>query len=152
MMEFTSAHGLLRTAHIVTGCVGLTLFWVAALTRKGGAWHRKSGLFFYLSALAVSATACVSSLWAIAAPISFAGIQRALSPDETTHLINSIRFLFVILLTLMTWLVASVIMGRHVIQQKHDFRRRSFLPIVAWLGSAFISIGCGVYGVVSICA
>ena len=42
---------ILVGAHIATGAVGLVLFWVAVLTKKGGIAHRRWGLVFAYSML-----------------------------------------------------------------------------------------------------
>lgn len=117
-MDTTQFHSLLRLSHIVAGSIGLILFWLPVLTTKGSRVHRVSGSIFAWLAYAVAATAAISCIWALALPISFTGIQRELSSQETELLSNNIRFFFAILATLMTWLVASVQLGVYCMHTK----------------------------------
>ena len=45
--------------HIACGCVGLVVFWVPALTRKGGPTHRKAGWVYVSAMLGVVVSAVV---------------------------------------------------------------------------------------------
>ena len=37
------AYDAVRISHLVAGAIALILFWVPALTRKGGVVHRRAG-------------------------------------------------------------------------------------------------------------
>lgn len=145
-MELSSLHGLWRAAHIAAGSIGLLLFWCVMCTRKGSNAHRLVGKWFVFIARLVCATAAVSCVWAICAPLQFAHVAHELTPDEQARLSGNIRFLFSILATLMAWLVAGIEMGLHVIRNKDDFSRDSMHPISLWLISGTISLVCGLYG------
>ena len=145
-MTIDSFHAVLRTSHIGLGVVALLLFWVPALTRKGSRIHIASGrLFGYLS-YAIAATAAISCIWAIALPLSFTGITRSLGAEEQSRLFGGVRFLFVILFTLMTWLVAGTRMGTHVVRNKGDFRVDSMSTKLCWIFSGATSFICGLFG------
>ena len=57
------------TAHIVTGAVGLTLFWVPVLGRKGGTTHKGYGKIFAYALLATGCSAVGMSLCTLADPV-----------------------------------------------------------------------------------
>lgn len=62
----TFLHDLLRWLHIGTGLVALILFWVPALTKKGGRAHRQAGRWYVWMMGAVLTTAIplsVASFW-----------------------------------------------------------------------------------------
>ncbi len=73
-------HDLLRALHISTGFVGLTAFWIPALTRKGGRLHVAAGRVFAACAYAVALTALGSTSWALLHPSSWAG--EPVSPGQ----------------------------------------------------------------------
>ena len=118
MIDWENFHGVLRLAHIVGGAVGLVMFWVPVFTKKGSRTHVFSGKAFVWLAYVVSATAAVSSVWALTAPIHFTGIARSLTESETQLVAGNVRFLFAILGTLMLWLVAAVQLGVYSMRNK----------------------------------
>lgn len=139
-------HAVLRGTHIGLGAVALVLFWVPALARKGGRLHVLGGRAFYWVALGVAATATVSCAWALVHPLSFSGIDRALTADETARLSGGVRFLFAILGTLMTWLVASVVTGRHVMRPPGDPPRSAAGARATWWLSIAAGVAAAAYG------
>lgn len=61
---------LFVTAHIITGAVGLIVFWVPIVARKGGAWHRRSGQVFTWSMLLTGSAAIGISLCTLTDPMA----------------------------------------------------------------------------------
>jgi xanthine/uracil permease len=60
---------ILVAGHIATGAVGLLLFWVAVLSRKGSALHKKWGLVFTYSMLVTGCIAMGMGLSTILDPV-----------------------------------------------------------------------------------
>lgn len=141
-----NAHLILRSAHIALGALALVLFWVPVFSRKGSKTHIYCGRIFSIVALLVAATAAISCIWALGFPVDFSGIERDLTADEVSALSGNIRFLFSILATLMTWLVASVVMGWQVARRKESFHINSFWSRASWWLAGAVSGGLLVYG------
>lgn len=57
------------TAHICTGAIGLTLFWVPVIGRKGGIAHRRFGRIFAWCLLATGVSAIGMSLCTLSDPL-----------------------------------------------------------------------------------
>lgn len=145
-LDLRDLHESLRGGHILFGFAGLVAFWIPAFARKGSRLHVRAGRAFSWLAYGTAATATVSSIWGLAAPVSFAGIDRPLSVAETATLSANIRFLFAILLTVMTWLVAAVAIGSHASRERTDFRQRSgwvrfCVGLMGLVGVAAVSFG-----------
>lgn len=81
-----AVHELLLQVHVVAGFTALVLFWVPALTRKGGRLHVRSGWLYVAAMTLVVITAIVLSLGSFIAPLAVRGItsptpeQQALVP------------------------------------------------------------------------
>lgn len=168
MIDIASFHSALRSSHIVAGGLGLIVFWIPVFATKGSRLHTVSGKTFVWLAYFVAATASISSVWALAAPISFTGITRDLSALESATVSSNIRFFFSILAVLMTWLVAGLSLGTYSMRTKgqHDSAKPrvlafQFLAAIAslsllvfgvaqWINlgesRAFIAIGLGAFG------
>ena len=61
-------HGFVA-AHIATGAIGLVLFWVPVIGRKGGATHRRTGRVFARCILATGCAAIGMSLCTLSDPL-----------------------------------------------------------------------------------
>ena len=169
MIDANMIHQGLRMTHIIAGAIGLIIFWIPVFARKGSRLHVRLGKSFVWCGYLVAATAAVSSIWAIIWPIGFTGITRELSPDESEHLISSVRFLFSILAVLMTWFVAGLQLGTYSMQTKgiHNAGRSrvlcfQYLAVVSSIGltvfgfwgfflagesRSSISLALGIFGV-----
>ncbi|MEM6689484.1 MAG: hypothetical protein AAF664_08665 [Planctomycetota bacterium] len=131
-------------SHIVTGSLGLVVFWVPVFAAKGSRLHTWSGRLFAISAYCVAGTAAVSSSWALVSPISFSGIDRQLTQEEVSILSGNIRFFFAILGALMCGLVSGIQLGSYCMRTKgkHDKTRNRVLlfQILAALASASLAV------------
>lgn len=63
-------HGLMTALHILAGAVALVVFWQAALSRKGGAGHRRGGRRFERSMYVVTTTGIAASLLVLIDPLA----------------------------------------------------------------------------------
>ena len=115
-----SFHSLLRLVHIAAGSLGLVFFWIPIFAKKGGRVHLAAGRVFVWLSMVIVATAVVSCVWALAAPIHFSGITRELTAGEIEHLSGRIRFFFSVLGVLTTWFVASMRVGIRAVRTRQD--------------------------------
>jgi len=113
-----SLHAAIRYSHIGVGMVGLLLFWIPVFAKKGSKLHIRCGRIFVWCGYYIAATAAISCTWGLISPVSFAGVKRELTSEQLAALNGNIRFLFAILGTLMTWLLASLIMGMHAVKTR----------------------------------
>ena len=93
-------HSVLRASHIYMGFVGLAMFWVPALTRKGGRVHVVTGKVFAVCAYTVALTALGSSAWVLIHPSSWVGEPVVLSeiPIDQIMFISILGLLGIFLL------------------------------------------------------
>jgi hypothetical protein len=148
-------------AHIATGAVGLLLFWVSVLSRKGGQTHRKWGLVFTGSMLITGSIAIGMGVSTLLDPI---GTHPHLELPEWTPL--RIRAIFGWMMLYLAILTVSLAWhGLQAVRNKrhHADNRRPFdvglqlLVIAAALNCAVrgylaaqpIMIGISIVGVAS---
>lgn len=139
-------HAFIRNSHIAVGAVSLVIFWLPIFAKKGGPLHIRSGRLFVGCAYYVSATAAVSCTWALIDPLGFTGITRELTTAEMEHLSGGVRFLFAILGTLMTWLVAGLQMGLHVVRNKMEPNVHSGFVRFCWWVAGTCSAALALFG------
>ncbi len=65
--------------HITTGAIGLVLFWIPALNRKGGNWHRRIGTWFARLMLVTAIMAMGMAITTMVDPITTHPRQVALN-------------------------------------------------------------------------
>ena len=152
-----SAFPYLVKAHIATGAVGLLLFWVAVLSRKGGATHKRWGRVFVYSMLV---TGCFAMGMGIATILDPVGTHPKLPDSVMVTGIFGWMMLYLAILTIsLAW------HGRGVVLNKRDHlaNRGGFdvflqvLVIIAavncavqgWLISQPLMMGIAIVGVAS---
>ena len=111
-------HSVLRASHIYMGFVGLAMFWVPALTRKGGRVHVVAGKVFAVCAYTVALTALGSSAWVLIHPSSWVGEPVVLSEIP----IDQIMFISILGL-LGIFLLNSIENGVRVVRTRRQPRR-----------------------------
>lgn len=90
----------LRWAHTILGFIGLFVFWIPVLSKKGGKWHRQFGQIFRWSAYGVFSSAGLSLLLN-----GIRLLQQGITPSQA---INNWSFLlFLAYLTLITAIILS---------------------------------------------
>lgn len=152
-MDF-SFHSALRLVHIAAGALGLVCFWIPIFATKGGKLHLAAGRVFVGLARVIIVTAAISCIWALSAPVHFAGITRALTDEEIRMLSANIRFFFGLLGLLTTWFVASLQVGLRAIRTRRNQAELGDVPtrlavIVSILASAVAFAGGGYFYVVT---
>ncbi len=116
--------------HIAVGSIGTAVFWVAALSKKGGPLHRKAGKLFVWSAYVIAATALVSCTWGLVHTKSFVEGATLSSPQ-----LAQFR-LFISLLGVLAFVTcASAILGMRVLWHKNvpDKVLSRPLAVIYWL-------------------
>ncbi|MFK7817092.1 MAG: hypothetical protein AB8G99_00115 [Planctomycetaceae bacterium] len=101
-----SFHTALRWSHIIGGSVGLIVYWIAALTKKGGDIHKRAGRCFVYIVYYVAGTAMFSTLWGNLFPNSFVH-SEGLSQER----IDGIRFFTSILMLLASLTLSAAYLG-----------------------------------------
>src|SRR5688572_27550831 len=92
------AHPIWRYSHIVVAFVGLAAFWIPIFAVKGSRLHIRVGKIFTWSAAYVGFTGLISSLWAVADPLSFLGTELGeASQRAVPYIVERTRFFFSIL-------------------------------------------------------
>lgn len=112
---------LLVAAHIATGAVGLLLFWVSVLSRKGSPLHRKWGLIFTYSMLV---TGCIAMCMGITTLLDPIGTHPQLElPDWTPRDVRAIFGWMMLYLAILT--VSLAWHGLRVVRNKrrHEANR-----------------------------
>ncbi len=152
---------ILVAGHIATGAIGLLLFWVAVLSRKGATLHKKWGLVFTHSMLV---TGCIAMGMGISTLLDPLGTHPHLPrPDWDPLRIRAIfgwMMLYLAILTVsLAWHGLRVVRNR----RQHERNRGPFdvglqlLVIVAalhcalrgWIAGLPLLIGISVVGVAS---
>jgi peptidoglycan biosynthesis protein MviN/MurJ (putative lipid II flippase) len=151
----------LVAGHIATGAVGLLLFWVSVLSKKGGQVHRRWGLVFTYSMLV---TGCIAMGMGLSTLLDPVGTHPHLAlPDWDPLKIRAIFGWMMLYLAILT--VSLAWHGLRAVRNKkrHEANRTPFdvglqlLVIVAalncalrgWLAGQPLMIGISVVGVAS---
>jgi hypothetical protein len=125
--------------HIATGAVGLTLFWVAVLSRKGAAAHRKYGTLFAKAILVAGCAALAMSLSTLAAPL-----DTHPHIEDRALIINIFGWL---MLYLSVFTIALVWHGRTSVTLKNDHAaHRNWFAILLPFLTITAAINCMWHG------
>jgi hypothetical protein len=106
-------HNVFRGFHIAVGGVGLILFWIPIVTRKGSPVHRAAGRWFVRSVYVVAGSGLISSVWAIASPATFVN-----SANVPAAVADTLRFFFSILALLSVFALQGAVLGTRVLRVK----------------------------------
>lgn len=119
-----SVFKLLVGAHIATGAVGLVLFWVSVLSKKGGAVHRRWGQVFTYSMLITGCIALGMGITTLSDPIGTH--PHLLEPEWNPQRIRSIFGWMMLYLAILT--VSLAWHGFRVVRNKkrHEDNRSPF--------------------------
>ncbi len=100
-------HWVLRIGHIVVGSVGLLLFWIAAIAKKGGCLHIKAGRAFGNATYVLLVTIAISCGWGLMDVESFADGMVELNDEVRLQ----IRFFLLLFVVLSVFLLSAVEFG-----------------------------------------
>lgn len=108
-------HTALRWSHVIAGGVGLIVYWIAALTKKGGKTHKRAGRWFVNIVYYVTGTALFATLWGTLFPVSYVHAE-ALSAER----VDSIRFFVAILMFLATLTLSAAYLGTRALRTRTE--------------------------------
>ena len=133
----------LVAGHIATGAVGLLLFWVSVLSRKGGKVHRQWGLVFTYSMLVTGCIAMGMGLSTILDPV---GTHPHLLPPEWEP--GTIRAIFGWMMLYLAILTVSLAWHglRAVRNKKHHEANRAPLDVGLQLLVIAAALNCALRG------
>lgn len=143
-------HAMLVGVHIAAGAVALVVFWGAALSRKGGAGHRRAGRWFVRAMLTVTLTGAAASLLVLADPLGakhVAGAFDGAGDADRARAALGARYGALFLLTLSTLVLASVLQGELALRTRQvpgALRGRAYRLLLAGLtllGGATLTAG-----------
>ncbi len=134
-------HGFV-VAHIATGAVGLVLFWVPVIGRKGGATHRRIGDIYARCILVTGAAAVGMSLCTLYDP-------RGTHPDLADAVM--VRGLFGWMMLYLAILTLSLVWhGRMTIRNKRDHRaNRAAFPVALQVAAIVAALNCAAQGLLT---
>jgi hypothetical protein len=134
---------ILVGGHIATGAVGLVLFWVAVLTKKGGVAHRRWGLVFAYSMLV---TGCIAMGMGITTLLDPVGTHPHLPPAEWSP--TTIRAIFGwMMLYLATLTVSLAWHGLRVVRNKRQHAaNRAPVDVAIQLAVILAALNCAAHG------
>jgi hypothetical protein len=118
MFDLATLHTLWRYSHMIVGFVGLIVFWIPAVAKKGSPLHIRSGKVFVWCAYYVGITALVSCIWVLAGPRSFFNAVGVAESAARSEFIAQIRMFFAILGFLASSVIVSLALGVAVLRTK----------------------------------
>jgi succinate dehydrogenase hydrophobic anchor subunit len=129
-------------AHIATGAIGLVLFWVPVLGRKGSATHRRIGDVFTRCILATGISALAMSLCTLYDPL----VTHPDLPDAVM-----VRALFGWMMFYLAILTISLVWhGRQSIRNKADhLANRAVFSVALQVSAILAALNCAAQGVVA---
>lgn len=135
----TAAFEVFVLAHIATGSVGLALFWVPVVSRKGSRLHRRWGQVFAYALLATGSFAIGMSLCTLAAPLETH--PKLTDPAQVRGLFGWMMLYLAILTISLSWY------GLLVLRNKGNHtRNRNWLNIAVQLSVIVAALNCAWQG------
>lgn len=142
-------HAVLVYLHIAAGSVALLLFWVPALTKKGGKLHVSTGRFYVAGMHIVAITAFVASIIALIDPIAIRRPGEIVEPEQAAQLAQRFRMFSLFLLMLSVLVFTSVRHGIAALTARRDPEilakplHRMTIAVLGLLGIIVGAIGIG---------
>lgn len=117
-MDVSGAYVGLRTIHIGAGFLGLAVFWIPLLVRKGSRLHVLCGRVFVACAAVLLASALLICTWRMIEPV------RSFSPnirppaEETEGFVRTARLIYLFLGALAVYTVVPLYLGLRVVRTR----------------------------------
>jgi hypothetical protein len=115
--DLSTAHGWLRLGHVVPGFLGLLVFWIPLLTKKGGKAHKKFGMIFAFCAFLVTVSSMASCLWILLDPIGFSQYPE---DKQTPSNMRQLEFFGMFLGTLSYYTFVPLLLSVRVIHTRKE--------------------------------
>jgi len=141
-------HQFLLYFHITLGAVGLVVFWLPTLSKKGSPFHKRVGKIFVLTMFAISISGIIMSILVLVDPIGVRVPERNLTLAQSFSLKQQSRETAVFLLMLSMLVFVNVKQSILVLKVKAD---RDLLKIPSTLIPIGILLVTGIaVGIVAI--
>lgn len=137
-------HDALFALHIATGLAAIVGFWVPIATRKGSAWHVRSGRFYVWSMYGVVASAFLMCVMVLADPI---GVQEPgidIDPERAARFVERSRLFASFLLMLSLLVFTSLRHGLLALKLKQDSNalgRTGHRAMILAMGTVALLVG-----------
>lgn len=138
-------HSSLVTLHIIAGALALPLFWMPAITKKGGRMHVLSGRAYAIAMYVVSISGFVASLMVIGDPLGMRRPDAVLDPEVAELLATRFRMFSLFLLMLSLLVFTSVRHGMAALRERRTpgaLTGRLHQWLVGALGVLGLMVGC----------
>lgn len=116
--DLGSFHGWLRLGHVVPGFIGLIVFWLPLVSRKGKTFHKTTGKIFEICCGLVVTSALISSVWMLTAPLAFNPDSDAMSAAKQAVFANQMRFLGSLLGALSIYTLVPLVLSHYWLKAK----------------------------------
>jgi len=139
-----SVHQILFYLHVACGSVGLVVFWLPMLSKKGNGFHKQYGKIFAYGMFAVSISGVLMSLMLLLDPVGVRIPDRNLAIDEAYRLATQNRELGTFLLMLSLLVFTNTKHSLLVLKAKDDrslLRNTSHMISIAVLFIAGLVVG-----------
>src|SRR5688572_30604563 len=113
-LELSQVYGWLRTGHIAAGVLGLVVFWLPLLARKGGRTHVVCGWIFVGCASLVLASALVISAWRLSDPIGSISLEHQPRAEQAAVSVRLLRLIFAFLGALAVYTLVPLVLAVRV--------------------------------------
>ncbi len=141
-------HQFLLYFHITLGAVGLVVFWLPTLSKKGSSFHKRIGKIFVWTMFAISISGIIMSVLVLLDPVGVRVPERNLSQAESFSLKQQSREVAVFLLMLSMLVFVNVKQSILVLKVKSE---RNLLKTPSALAPIVILLAMGIIvGIVGI--
>ena len=115
-----TVYAWLRTIHIAAGFLGLVVFWLPLLARKGGALHVVCGRVFAGSAAVSLSTILLVCGWRLVDPIGSIPSESQPAPEKVAEFVRWLRLIFAFLAALGFYTAVTLILAVLAIRTRQD--------------------------------
>lgn len=119
-MDFAIPYSLLRAAHLGAAFLGLLVFWLPLLARKGGRIHVVCGRIFVVCATATLLSAFIICAWRLIDPIGSLPLELQPSSEQAADVGRLVRLVFGFLGALAYYTSVTLVLAIRVIRTRHD--------------------------------
>ena len=118
--DLWSLHGWLRLTHVVAGFIGLIVFWMPIVSRKGRTFHKTTGKIFETCCGLVILSALTASIWMIAKPLGFNPDTAMMSAEQQASYSRQMVFLGSLLGALSIYTLVPLVLSHYWLKSKNS--------------------------------
>lgn len=137
-------HQFLLYLHIALGAVGLIVFWLPTLSKKGSRFHKKTGRIFVWTMLTISVSGIIMSIMVLVDPVGVRAPDSNLSMAQSYDLKQQSRegSVFLLMLSILVFVtVRQSVLVLKVKAERHLLKIASTLIPIGILLAAGIIVG-----------